>query len=124
MTGRNKKNRNWTATDAERALAGWAQSGMVLSAYSRKLGLHPQRLGWWRRRLLKKKGSAPQLKKTVSGPMRLIPAVVRDDVRSSGGIATVVIRVSSVAMLEVSHGDQLSPQWLAELVHELGKAER
>ncbi len=45
------RRRRWTAADARAALAALATSGLTLSAFARRDGLHVERLRRWRLRL-------------------------------------------------------------------------
>src|ERR1041384_6542105 len=99
----------WTESDARRVLADWQRSGDTLEAFARSRGLVPQRLAWWKKRLLTSGAEA-------SGAVTFAPATVID--------APAVASTGLAAMIRLSHGitielDGASPSWIAALARAL-----
>ena len=95
----------WTESDARRVLADWQRSGDTLEAFARSRGLVPQRLAWWKKRLL-----------TSGAAVTFAPATVID--------APAVASTGLAAMIRLSHGitielDGASPSWIAALARAL-----
>jgi transposase-like protein len=43
--------RSWTEEEGQRGIEAWEASGESVAAFARRVGLVPQRVYWWRRRL-------------------------------------------------------------------------
>jgi hypothetical protein len=48
-----------TAQDARALLAEWAASGATLAEFARGKGMHPQRLGWWKKKFARQSPPPP-----------------------------------------------------------------
>lgn len=87
---------------------------MTVIAFARKLGVTPERLYWWRRRLRetdKPKGKRSRRRKAAT--ISLIPAQVVSDAAATTG---VVVRLPDDVVIDL--GDA-SPVWVAALIREL-----
>ena len=117
--------KKWTRADAEKALAHWSRSGMSLKAYSLSLGLHGQRLSWWRRSL---GWHLSQPKRRAGAAPVFVPGVLRraDHARDYGDIgeAKIVFKLVSGIHIELCDPSAASPEWLAAVAFELGGAGR
>ena len=108
----------WRTEDAEKMLSEWRASGLSVSAFSKKVGLRRNRLNWWRRRLGEWSEEGPPAENTVK-LVRLVPSeVVTSPARMRGAV-----RMRLPGGIELEFEDaQLSPEWVAALVHEVARA--
>ncbi len=101
------RNTHWTPATARTVLAKQAASGETLAAFARRHGLLPQRLFWWRKRLVEAQPAAPLF----------VPAVITGTplpLRASPRPPQVTVRLGD---LEVDlHDTTVSPEWLAALL--------
>jgi hypothetical protein len=80
-------------------------SGESLTAFGRRVGIMPQRLFWWRKRL-------------AGAAQSFVPVEV-----TGGGRAAVVVTERG-ARIEVSAVDSASAEWVATVVKALGGRRR
>lgn len=108
----------WRTEDAKKVLSDWRASGLSVGAFARKVGLKRRRLDWWLRRLGDwSEGGAP-----AASSLKLVPLVPSEVVATPvlmRGAATM--RLPGGIALEFEEG-QLSPEWVAALVHEVARA--
>lgn len=102
----------WTESDARRVLAEWKRSGDTLEAFARSRGLVPQRLAWWRKRLLPSGAAA-------SAAVTFAPATVVDAPADAPTGLTAMIRLSHGITIEL---DGASPSWIAAFARELARS--
>jgi transposase-like protein len=95
----------WTEEEAHEVLAAWEASGESLTAFGRRVGIVPQRLFWWRKRL-------------AGAAQSFVPV----DVTGSGRAAVVVTERG--ARIEVSAVDSASAEWVTTVVNALGGRRR
>lgn len=98
----------WTEADARRVLAEWEHSGDSLEGFARSRGLVPQRLAWWRKRLL-----APR--REASAALTFVPAAV---IGGTPAAPAAMIRTPDGIVIEI---DGASPTWVAALARELAR---
>jgi transposase-like protein len=96
--------RRWTAEQARTVLDGWEESGQSCAAYARAIGVVPQRLSWWRRRLVDG-GTRTVVKST------LVPVTVRGAAAIVGS-APVVVTTRAGARIEVNEIDAATAAWV------------
>lgn len=60
----------WTEVEGRAALGAWKKSGLSLEKFALERGLVPQRLYWWKRKLLAKDAQLP--KATALLPVRVV----------------------------------------------------
>lgn len=60
----------WTEVEGRAALEAWKKSGLSLEKFALERGLVPQRLYWWKRKLLGKESQRP--KATALLPVRVV----------------------------------------------------
>ena len=120
----------WTEEDGRRVLDAWGKSGKTGAEFARRLGVVPQRLFWWRRRLgyeAGEGGAAPKVVRgATAGRVELVPVTVRvrgngdvaDD--EEGGRAAVVVAVGG-ARIAVHEVDAATAGWVAQVVTSLGE---
>lgn len=113
MAKRATGGRAWTAEQARSVLQAWAESGRSGSAYARSIGVVPQRLFWWRRRLAE--SEAP-----ITASSTLVPMTVRTGVAAATSAAVVVTTTTGVR-IEVNDIDAATAAWVTAV---LGEGER
>ncbi len=101
------KRRRWRSGDASVVLSAWQSSGESMSAFTRRYGLDPWRLKYWRRRLAE--DEAIELH-----PVKLIAGSVRGE--ASAGSAGVELVLRGGRRVVVQRGFD------AELLEELVRA--
>lgn len=107
----------WRTEDAKKVLSEWRASGLSIGAFSRKLGLKRRRLDWWLRRL----GDWSEEAAPAVSALKLVPLVPSEVVASPARMrGAVAMRLPGGIELEFEDG-QLSPEWVAALVHEVAR---
>ncbi|MBA3580542.1 MAG: hypothetical protein H0W42_11220 [Gemmatimonadaceae bacterium] len=112
MPSRRLPDRNsvWTAGGARVVLGEWRRSGDSITAFARGIGVSPQRLFGWRKRLgMTSKAVAPTA-------ISLVPAM---QVPAEPDPAGIIIRLPSGIAIEAGSS---SPSWIASVVAELTRA--
>jgi|CXWL01.1.fsa_nt_gi hypothetical protein len=108
----------WTTEDAKKALSEWRGSGLSVSAFSKKVGLRRNRLNWWRKRL----GDWSEEGPPAGSALKLVPLVPSEVMASPTRMrGAVTMRLPGGIELEFEDA-QLSPEWVAALVHEVARA--
>ena len=108
----------WRTEDAKKVLSEWRDSGLSISAFSRKVGLKRRRLDWWLRRL----GDWNEEGAPAGSALKLVPLVPTEVVASPGRVrGAVTMHLPGGVELEFEDA-QLSPEWVAALVHEIARA--
>src|SRR5437762_642850 len=112
----------WSDDDARRALDECKRTGVSLAEFSRRHGIAPGRMYWWKARLAGKDWNAapPSVKKrdaksAAPARLRMVPAAVVGIARA------VTIRLPSGILIELESG---SSRWIAEVVTELTRTPR
>ena len=106
----------WTTEDAMMALSEWRASGLSVSAFSKKVGLRRNRLNWWRKRL----GDWSEEGAPGESSLKLVPLIPSEVVLSPRMRGAVTMRLPGGVELEFEDA-QLSPEWVAALVHEVAR---
>lgn len=104
MAKQAKGERVWTAEHARSVLEAWGESGRSGSAYARSIGVVPQRLFWWRRRLAKSGTPIP-------ARSTLVPMTVRAAAASAIS-APVVVTTTTGLRIEVNDIDAATAAWV------------
>lgn len=106
----------WTEKDARRVLGAWEKSGETVAAFARRMGVIPQRLSWWRKRL----AQAPSGEPSVA----FVPVTVRPgaDVTSTPRTAPVVLTLGDRVRIDVRDMDGTTAAWVAALLLNIGEA--
>ena len=107
-----RSQQRWSESEAEEILALLEQSGQSVAAFAREQGLTPQRLYWWRNRLVGGGASRP----SAEGPVDLVPVQITEEARASME-AVIVVRLRSGIVLEVPAA--APPRWAAALARAL-----
>ena len=98
--------RQWKEDQAKRVLDAWGNSGQSAAAFAKRLGITPQRLSWWRKRLGAEEGAeATWVPVTVRWPER--------------GVGAAAVLVTCGARIEVDVLDAASAAWIASVVRAL-----
>ncbi len=95
----------WSDDDARFLLDEWQRSGETIAAFSRKRGIAPPRLYWWKKKL------GPIV--ATAGPS-LVPASI-----VSESVARLTIRLPDEITIEVADA---SPSFVAAIVAELTRS--
>lgn len=117
---RNRKSgwKQWNANEAREALRTWRESGLTMSDFARRAGMSAQRLSWWRKRL-----DAWAASSEVANEVRLVPVVTSVASGMVGATPVVVtMRLPGGVVVEFD-ASQVSPRWVAEVSHEVARAE-
>jgi hypothetical protein len=110
--------KQWSANEAREALRAWRESGQTMSEFTRRAGMSAQRLAWWRKRLGAWAGSSD-----MANEVRLVPVVTSVPSEVVGATAVVVkMRLPGGVVVEFD-ASQVSPRWVAEVSHEVARAE-
>jgi transposase-like protein len=96
----------WKPEDARGLLDEWKRSGGPLAEFSRRHGIDPARLYWWRKRL----ASEPPRETALS----LVPATI-----TASPASGITIRLPNDIAIELTRA---TPQEVATLVSELSRA--
>ncbi len=109
------RERRWTRSDAEWAVAEWAKSGESVVAFAKRHEIRANRLYDWRRRLEKRSAKSDQ---RVIAAQTLVPVLVRqvppENARGSSSCPVVVSTGS--ARVEVHELSSTSRSWVAQLL--------
>lgn len=106
----------WTEQDARRVLDAWEKSGETVAAFARRMGVIPQRLFWWRRRLTR--ATSDELSAAFV-PVTVRPAVA---VTSTPRSAPIVVTLNERVRVDVRDMDAATAAWVASLLLNLGEA--
>ena len=98
----------WTAEQARSVLAAWEQSGQSGTTYARSIGVVPQRLFWWRRRL-------DETRAQMGAKPALVPVSVRGTPVSVGS-APVVVTTATGVRIEVNDIDATTAAWIVAVL--------
>ena len=104
----------WTAEEAASVLDAWRASGEPVRAYARRVGVDPQRLFYWRRRLCSVTSARP-----ASSAGSLVPVVVRAAepiTIETRGEAALIVSTRGELRIEVRDVDTATAAWVASLV--------
>jgi transposase-like protein len=105
----------WTEQDARRVLDAWEKSGETVAAFAQRMGVIPQRLFWWRKRLSRATSEEPSV--------AFVPVTVRPaDVASAARSAPVVVTLGDRVRVEMRDMDGTTAAWVAALVLNIGEA--
>lgn len=106
--------RTWTADEARAVLGRWEDSGESGASYARSIGVVPQRLFWWRKRL---GGVADRggVRSATLAPVQVRPATL------VALCAPVVVTTPAGVRIEVGEVDAATAAWVVAV---LGGAER
>ena len=99
--------RQWKEDEARRVLGAWAKSGQSAAVFARRLGVTPQRLSWWRKRV----GAVEKADETW------VPVTVRWPEHRASAAAVLV---TGSGRIEVEVLDATSAAWIASVVRALG----
>lgn len=102
------KGERWTAEQAQRVVDAWRESGESGVAFARSIGVVPQRLFWWRRRL--ERVSARRVTKAT-----LVPVVIRGTSVPLGS-APVVVAMPQGARIEVNAIEAATAAWIVAVL--------
>jgi transposase-like protein len=112
--GKKVPRNTWTEQDARRVLEECEKSGESVAGFARRLGVIPQRLFWWRKRL----GHASSLE----APPTFVPVTVRPAMAESIAVGVpVVVTVGNGIRVEIHDVDAHTAAWVAALVGHLGE---
>lgn len=104
----------WTEQDARRVLKEWDASGESAAGFARRLGVIPQRLFWWRKRL------GPAL--SSEAKPTFVPVTVRPALETSMAVGVpIVLTVGDGIRVEVRELDVRTAAWVAALAGQLGE---
>lgn len=106
----------WTEQDARRVLDAWEKSGEPVAVFARRMGVIPQRLFWWRKRLSRATSGEPSV--------AFVPVTVRPatDVTSAARTAPVVLTLGDRVRVDVRDMDATTAAWVAALLFHMGEA--
>lgn len=108
MAKRAKGGRAWTAEQARSVLEAWEESGSSGSAYARSIGVVPQRLFWWRKRLAA--DGTP-----ITARSTLVPMTVRAGVVAPAS-APMVVTTTTGVRIEVNDVDAATAAWVTAVL--------
>jgi len=108
MAKQAKSGRVWTAEQARSVLDAWEESGRSGSAYARSIGVVPQRLFWWRRRLAESGTSIPARSTLVLVTVRAGVATVTS--------VPVVVTTTTGLRIEVNDVDAATAAWVTAVL--------
>lgn len=112
--------KQWTPTQARRALAAWRKSGLPLATFARQRGIGAKRLRWWKSRL---GGAVSAAAAKPPRKPRLVPAVVTAPLLQLSR-APVAIRMPGGPTLEIADVRAVPPEWVGILLSAAAKASR
>jgi hypothetical protein len=100
----------WSASEARGMLEEWEKSGKSCAAFARSVGVVPQRLFWWRKRLAG----------ATSGPMpAFVPVVTTPDAGPTSDIA-LVVTTKGGTRIEVRDVDASTAAWVVSVLERTG----
>jgi transposase-like protein len=105
VAGKAGRSERWTKAEARAVVADWEQSGKSGAEYGRSIGVVPQRLFWWRRRL----GGG------CSDTVSFVPVVARETPRASRG-AALVVSCGDRLRVEVHDVDATTAAWVVAVL--------
>lgn len=106
--------RKWTKLDGERLVAAWQESGLSITEFARRHGVHPQRVQWWKRRIV---GVTNATKVGEPQSARFVPVIAR---RSADSPPAAIVRVGDV-VIEVHEPSVVAPGWVAVVISEYAR---
>ena len=98
---------HWSEGDARRVLEQWRKSGESVSAFARTIGVVPQRLFWWRRRLA--------ADAEVTAP-RFVPVVANAVQPRSASEVALVLTTRGGTRIEVRDVDASTAAWVVAVL--------
>jgi hypothetical protein len=114
--------KQWTPTEAQRALAAWRKSGLPLATFARERGIGAQRLHWWQKRLegvVLPSAAKPRQQQSSS----FVPAVITAPLLSLGP-AAVSVRLPGGGVLEIADVRAVPSEWVGSLLAAAARASR
>jgi transposase-like protein len=108
-----KEGKIWREPEARQALEACASSGESILVFSRRHGIIPERLYWWRRRL-KRKSPRPRDEKVVTRAP-LIPVMIRPTPPKTQVVDHVMV-IAGKLRVKVANTSVVSPEWIAALL--------
>ena len=112
--GKRVPRNTWTEQDARRVLEECEKSGESVAGFARRLGVIPQRLFWWRKRL----GRASSLEARPA----FVPVTVRPARAESIAVGVpIAVVVGNGIRVEINDVDARTAAWVAALVGHLGE---
>jgi hypothetical protein len=109
--------RHWTAEQAKEVMLEWRDSGLSAGAFAKRVGVHRQRLNWWRKRLREWAGQQPPAETSL----KLVP-LLPSEVVARPMSAAVTMRLPGGVELEFEDASQLQPEWVAAVAREVVRA--
>jgi hypothetical protein len=109
----------WGAVEARQILDEWSASGESLQGFAQGRGLVPQRLAWWRKRLLGDGRRPVAGAAAVEAAPEFLPVVVRP---VGPGPVAATVEIAGSVRVELRALDSASAAWVASLVKALGAA--
>lgn len=104
----------WTEEEARAVLEAWKESGQSGAEFARSVGVVPQRLFWWRRRL-PTEGEVARAKGTT-----LVPVVVRET-GAPARQAALVVTMPEGMRIEVDEVNAATAAWVSAVVRGEGR---
>jgi transposase-like protein len=112
--------RSWTEEEGQRVIEAWEASGESVSVFARRVGLVPQRVYWWRRRLGAGPAKAGATEARALSVAAFVPMTVRATPAPILGAAVTVCTPEGLR-IEVTDLDATSAAWVATLVRSLAE---
>ena len=110
--------KHWTTEQAKEVLREWRASGLSAVRSRRERGSGEIEVNWWRKRL----GEWSEEEVPAETSLKLVPLVPSEVVSSPARMrGAVTMRLPGDIELEFEDA-QLSPEWVAALVHEVARA--
>jgi len=110
--------RTWTADEARVLLDRWDESGESGASFARSIGVVPQRLFWWRKRLERPRAGA-------SGGVRKSATFAPVEVRPAALVALcvpVVVTTPGGVRIEVGEVDASTAAWVVAVLGGEGRS--
>ena len=104
-----KRRGTWTADQAQAVLHAWTESGQDGAAFARSIGVIPQRLFWWRRRLRESETRRPAH----------VPAFAAVAVRTAEPVALsgpIVVTLPTGVRIDVVEVDAATAAWVVTVL--------
>jgi hypothetical protein len=112
---------HWNEAEAQQVLDAWDASGESGAGFARRLGIDPQRLHWWRRRLGRRTEKSRSMATTSPA---FIPVVIGAGDRAAEGVAVLVVDADGGVRIEVRQVDSGTASWVAVLLTAMREAQR
>jgi transposase-like protein len=110
--------RTWTADEARAVLDRWQASGESGASFAGSIGVVPQRLFWWRKRLERARaaGRGGVKKATTFAPVEVRPAAL------VALCAPVVVTTPAGVRIEVGEVDAATAAWVVAVLGGEGRS--